>query len=81
MAHRITMKHSPAPNAVRHALVAAIALAASTGAGAQDEINTPPQPNRAVSLTSPVGGYAIMALAAAAIVAVSLMPAKRGHQD
>jgi hypothetical protein len=66
--------------AVRIAL-AAVALAASAPALAQDEVNTPPQPNRGVSLTSPVGGYAIMALAAAAIVAVSLMPAKRGHQD
>jgi len=66
--------------AVRIAL-AAVALAASAPALAQDEVNTPPQPNRGVALTSPVGGYAIMALAAAAIVAVSLMPAKRGHQD
>ena len=64
------------------ALVALLALSATAGAWAQDdEVNTPPQPNRGVSLTSPVGGYAIMALAAAAIVAVSLMPAKRGHQD
>ncbi len=76
MARRTTRLHA----AVRIAL-AAIALAASAPALAQDEVNTPPQPNRGVSLTSPVGGYAIMALAAAAIVAVSLMPAKRGHQD
>jgi hypothetical protein len=76
MARRTTRLHP----AVRIAL-AAVALAASAPALAQDEVNTPPQPNRGVSLTSPVGGYAIMALAAAAIVAVSLMPAKRGHQD
>jgi hypothetical protein len=76
MARRTTRLHA----AVRIAL-AAVALAASAPALAQDEVNTPPQPNRGVSLTSPVGGYAIMALAAAAIVAVSLMPAKRGHQD
>jgi hypothetical protein len=76
MARRTT----PLQAAVRIAL-AAVALAASAPALAQDEVNTPPQPNRGVSLTSPVGGYAIMALAAAAIVAVSLMPAKRGHQD
>jgi hypothetical protein len=76
MARRTTRLHA----AVRIAL-AAVALAAAAPALAQDEVNTPPQPNRGVSLTSPVGGYAIMALAAAAIVAVSLMPAKRGHQD
>ena len=76
MPRRTTRLHA----AVRIAL-AAVALAASAPALAQDEVNTPPQPNRGVSLTSPVGGYAIMALAAAAIVAVSLMPAKRGHQD
>ena len=76
MARRTTRLHA----AVRIAL-AAVALAAAVPALAQDEVNTPPQPNRGVSLTSPVGGYAIMALAAAAIVAVSLMPAKRGHQD
>ena len=76
MARRTTRLHA----AVRIAL-AAVALASAAPALAQDEVNTPPQPNRGVSLTSPVGGYAIMALAAAAIVAVSLMPAKRGHQD
>ena len=79
MARRTT--RTPAAVAALHALAAAVALGASAGAWAQDEVNTPPQPNRGVSLTSPVGGYAIMALAAAAIVAVSLMPAKRGHQD
>jgi len=78
MARRTTRLHA----AVRIALAAAaVALASAAPALAQDEVNTPPQPNRGVSLTSPVGGYAIMALAAAAIVAVSLMPAKRGHQD
>jgi len=74
---RRTIRHLAA---VRIA-IAAVALAAPAPVLAQDEVNTPPQPNRGVSLTSPVGGYAIMALAAAAIVAVSLMPAKRGHQD
>ena len=69
------------PSAAVRTALAVLALAATAPALAQDEVNTPPQPNRGVSLTSPVGGYAIMALAAAAIVAVSLMPAKRGHQD
>lgn len=81
MARRTTRTLASASNVARHALVAALALGAAGGSWAQDEVNTPPQPNRGVSLTSPVGGYAIMALAAAAIVAVSLMPAKRGHQD
>jgi hypothetical protein len=76
MPRRTTRLHA----AFRIAL-AAVALASAAPALAQDEVNTPPQPNRAVSLTSPVGGYAIMALATAAIVAVSLMPAKRGHQE
>lgn len=43
--------------------------------------SVPPQPDRGLGLYSPVGGYALMALAAAAIIGISLMPAKRGHQD
>lgn len=41
----------------------------------------PPQPDKGLNLFSPVGGYALMAIAAAAVIAVNLMPAKRGHQD
>jgi hypothetical protein len=41
----------------------------------------PPQPDKGLNLYSPVGGYALMAIAAAAVIAVNLMPAKRGHQD
>lgn len=77
MTRRINLRST----VLRPALAAALALGLALPALAQDEVNTPPQPNRGVTLTSPVGGYAIMALAAAAIVAVSLMPAKRGHQD
>lgn len=57
-------------------LSAPLALAAP--AAAQD---APPQPNRSLPGVSPVAGYGIMALAAEAIIGVSLMPAKRGHQD
>jgi hypothetical protein len=32
-------------------------------------------------LTSPVLGYLIMAVFGAAIITVSLLPSKRGHQD
>ena len=77
MTRRINLRST----VLRPALAAALALGLALPALAQDDVNTPPQPNRGVTLTSPVGGYAIMALAAAAIVAVSLMPAKRGHQD
>jgi hypothetical protein len=41
----------------------------------------PPQPDRSLPLISPVGGYALMALATAALIGVSLLPSKRGHQD
>ena len=41
----------------------------------------PPQPDKGLNLYSPVGGYALMAIATAAVIAVNLMPAKRGHQD
>jgi hypothetical protein len=41
----------------------------------------PPQPDKGLNLYSPVGGYALMALATAAVIAVNLMPAKRGHLD
>ena len=58
------------------ALLAALAIAPASSA--QD---APPQPNRSLTGISPVAGYALMALAAAAIIGVSLMPAKRGHQD
>ena len=56
----------------------ALALALSPEAAAQD---APPQPNRSMTGLSPVIGYGIMALGAAAIIGASLMPAKRGHQD
>jgi hypothetical protein len=41
----------------------------------------PPQPDRSLGLVSPVGGYALMALATMALIGVSLLPSKRGHQD
>lgn len=56
----------------------AVVLAFVPEAAAQD---APPQPNRSMTGLSPVIGYGIMALGAAAIIGASLMPAKRGHQD
>lgn len=64
------------PQALSALLAAVLALAPA--AAAQD---APPQPNRSLSGVSPVLGYGLMAIAAAAIIGVSLMPAKRGHQD
>jgi hypothetical protein len=56
----------------------AVVLAFVPEAAAQD---APPQPNRSMTGLSPVIGYGIMALGAAAVIGASLMPAKRGHQD
>lgn len=55
------------------------ALAAATAAGA--DVEPPPQPNRQLTLVSPLYGYAIMALAAAGLVGISLIRARRGEQD
>ena len=66
-------------------LAATVALAAASvccHAFAQDgEASPPPQPNRALGLVTPVIGYAIMAVAAAALVMVSLLKSRRGAQD
>ena len=53
-------------------------LAASGSALAAD---VPPAPDKGLALYSPVGGYALMAIGAAAVISVSLLPSKRGHQD
>lgn len=69
------MRRSPALAVLT---VIAASMAFVPAASAQD---APPQPNRSLTGVSPVLGYAIMALGAAAIIGASLMPAKRGHQD
>ncbi len=46
-----------------------------------EEVTAPPQPDQGLTYSSPVGGYALMALAGAALIGVSLLPSKRGHQD
>jgi len=56
-------------------------LSAAASAMQAAETSAPPQPEKGLGLVSPVGGYALMAIAAAAIISVSLIPAKRGHQD
>ncbi len=61
-------------------LLAGLACAATQAMQAADP-TVPPQPDKGLNLYSPVGGYALMALATAAVIAVNLMPAKRGHLD
>ncbi|RLS26621.1 MAG: hypothetical protein DWH75_02655 [Planctomycetota bacterium] len=62
-------------------VLASIACGATYGMQAPADPNIPPQPDKGLNLYSPVGGYALMAIATAAVIAVNLMPAKRGHQD
>ena len=62
-------------------VILASATCAATYAMQAADPTIPPQPDKALNLYSPVGGYALMAIAAAAVIAVNLMPAKRGHQD
>lgn len=76
---------SPSPvRAASRAALAACTCAAwafADAALAMQEVATPPQPDRNMGTVNPVGGYALIAIAAAAVVLVNLMPAKRGHQD
>ncbi len=61
-------------------LAAGIAFAAVAPAFAQGNPNAPRQPN--VQNTAPAWiGYAAMFLLVAAVLAVSLYPSKRSHQD
>jgi hypothetical protein len=50
-------------------------------AGSAFAADAPPTPDKGLALYSPVGGYALMALGTAAVISVSLLPSKRGHQD
>ena len=66
----------------RVALAAVVACVLSQHVAAmQEEPVPPPQPNRALTLVTPVIGYGIMALATAAVIGISLMRSKRGAQD
>jgi hypothetical protein len=61
-------------------LAAGIALATVAPALAQANPNAPRQPN--VQNTAPAWiGYAAMFMLVAAVLAVSLFPSKRSHQD
>ena len=76
------MPHANATRFLRRLAFAALACLSGAGtAVAQAPASAPPQPDRSLGLVSPVAGYALMALAAMALIAVSLLPAKRGHQD
>lgn len=59
-------------------LLAEVAAPLATLAFFQD---VTPKPSQMLPLTSPIVGYIIMALFGAAIISVSLLPSKRGHQD
>ena len=68
------------------AIAAAVAIASPPSAAApaplqDEEVTAPPQPDQGLTYSSPVGGYGLMALAGAALIGVSLLPSKRGHQD
>ncbi len=72
------------PNHLRFLRLAALSgsvVLASAGAAAAQAPVAPPQPDRSLGLVSPVGGYALMAIATMALIGVSLLPSKRGHQD
>ena len=75
------MARSNAPRSLRLAALAGLAVLAAAPQAALAQAVAPPQPDRSLGLVSPVGGYALMALAAAALIGVSLLPSKRGHQD
>ena len=56
-------------------------MAVLATAGSAFAADAPPVPDKSLALYSPVGGYALMALGTAAVISVSLLPSKRGHQD
>jgi len=66
---------------LRRAAFAGFAVLAAAGSVAAQAPAAPPQPDRSLGLVSPVGGYALMAIATMALIGVSLLPSKRGHQD
>lgn len=47
----------------------------------QDVISAPPAPSRNLPLNGAVLGYGLMAVLCGAIIGLSLLPSKRGHQD
>ncbi len=76
------MAHPNSPRFLSRAALCGFAVLAWAGpAAAQAPAVAPPQPDRSLGLVSPVAGYALMALATMALIAVSLLPSKRGHQD
>jgi hypothetical protein len=66
---------------LRRIAASGFAVLAAAGSAAAQAPVAPPQPDRSLGLVSPVGGYALMALATMALIGVSLLPSKRGHQD
>jgi hypothetical protein len=74
------MSRSAAISAATIAALCAAVLPPCRAASAAD-VEPPPAPNRQLTLVSPLGGYAIMGLAAAGLVGISLIRARRGEQD
>ena len=64
-----------------HACVALTALLALASPAPAADVEPPPQPNRQLTLVTPLAGYALMGLAAAGLVGISLIRARRGEQD
>lgn len=79
MQPRSTHRRPAGFHALRAGFLPLIALLAM--AGSAFAADAPPTPDKGLALYSPVGGYALMALGTAAVISVSLLPSKRGHQD
>jgi hypothetical protein len=79
MQPRSTHRRPAGFHALRAGFLPLIALLAT--AGSAFAADAPPTPDKGLALYSPDGGYALMALGTAAVISVSLLPSKRGHQD
>lgn len=79
MQPRSTHRRPAGFHALRAGFLPLIALLAT--AGSAFAADAPPTPDKGLALYSPVGGYALMALGTAAVISMSLLPSKRGHQD
>lgn len=72
-------RHSAGCRALRASVLPLMAVLATAGSAFAADV--PPTPDKGLALYSPVGGYALMAIGTAAVISVSLLPSKRGHQD
>jgi hypothetical protein len=63
------------------ASLVALAVASQGALVLAQAVGETPKPSTALPLQTPVIGYLIMALFGAALIGISLLPSKRGHQD